>query len=64
MDPEEQREISRKGGRASHGGTESGNGGRRGQAGNEDLEEDEGGNMRGGSSEQHARAGSQSHKGR
>lgn len=49
MDPEEQREIASKGGRASHGG--------RGDEG-------DGGGMRGGSSEQHAQAGRQSHKNR
>jgi general stress protein YciG len=53
MDPEEQREISRRGGEASHGG--------RGR----DEEEDRNGGgrrTRGGTSEQHAEAGRQSHK--
>jgi len=81
MDPEEQREIARKGGRASH---QEGNGhefdeqeareaGRRGGrashggngGGSEEEEyEESGSGTRGGSSEQHARAGRQSHKNR
>jgi general stress protein YciG len=92
MDPEEQREISRKGGRASHGedeGEEERHGnGRRGFAamdpaeqreiasrggraahgeysGEEEDDEDGGGRKtRGGTSEQHAKAGRQSHKNR
>ncbi len=47
MDKEKQREISAKGGRASHEGGSSGK---------------SGGGTRGGSSEQHAKAGRQSHK--
>ncbi|MFO0950714.1 MAG: KGG domain-containing protein [Isosphaeraceae bacterium] len=72
MDPEEQREISRKGGQASHGGRgrqseydeEEDGGGRggRGNGGGGSSRSNNGGGMRGGSSEQHARAGRQSHK--
>lgn len=51
MDKEQQREISAKGGRASHGGSSQGNSGG-----------SSGGGTRGGSSEQHAKAGRQSHK--
>ncbi len=47
MDPKKQREISRKGGEASHGGRSTGS---------------SKGSTRGGSSEQHAEAGRQSHK--
>lgn len=47
MDKEQQREISAKGGRASHGSGSQGS---------------TGGGTRGGSSEQHAKAGRQSHK--
>lgn len=51
MDKEKQREISAKGGHASHGGgSNSGSSGK------------SSGGTRGGSSEQHARAGRQSHK--
>jgi uncharacterized protein len=51
MDKEKQREISAKGGKASHGGTGGGSGSGK-----------SGGGQRGGSSEQHAKAGRQSHK--
>jgi uncharacterized protein len=47
MDKEKQREISAKGGQASHGGTSG---------------KSSSGGTRGGSSEQHAKAGRQSHK--
>lgn len=50
MDKDKQREISAKGGHASHGGTSSGKSG------------SSSGGTRGGSSEQHAKAGRQSHK--
>jgi hypothetical protein len=52
MDKDKQREIAAQGGRASHGGGSSGRSG------------SSGGGTRGGSSEQHAKAGSQSHKNR
>lgn len=55
MDPAEQREIARKGGRASHG---------RQEAEDRDEDEDYSRGTRGGSSEQHAEAGRQSHKNR
>ena len=48
MDKDKQREISAKGGQASHGGGSSG--------------KSSGSGTRGGSSEQHAKAGRQSHK--
>lgn len=48
MDPEKQREIASKGGKASHGGRSS--------------ERSGGGGTRGGSSEQHRQAGRMSHK--
>ncbi|HEY3700060.1 MAG TPA: KGG domain-containing protein [Spongiibacteraceae bacterium] len=51
MDKDKQREISAKGGHASHGGTSSGKSGSSSSGG-----------TRGGSSEQHAKAGRQSHK--
>jgi hypothetical protein len=47
MDKEKQRELSAKGGHASHGGASG---------------KSSGGGTRGGSSEQHAKAGRQSHK--
>ena len=63
MDPEKQREIAREGGRASHG---------KGSHGGHSMEQENdrssrhGGShaqgTRGGSSEQHAEAGRQSHK--
>lgn len=51
MDKNQQREISAKGGRASHGGSSQGAGSSQNTGG-----------TRGGSSEQHAKAGRQSHK--
>lgn len=51
MDKDKQREIAAKGGEASHGGRS-----------NADTKTSSG--TRGGSSEQHAKAGSQSHKNR
>jgi uncharacterized protein len=53
MDKEKQREISAKGGHASQGG---------GNSRSNQSQGKEGGGTRGGSSEQHARAGRQSHK--
>jgi len=51
MDDEKQREISSKGGKASHGGHASSNSNQSRSAGS-----------RGGSHEQHVKAGQQSHK--
>lgn len=71
MDPERQREIAAEGGRAAHA---SGNahefdskeareaGSKSHGGGNSGGNQGGSGNTRGGSSEQHARAGSQSHK--
>ena len=53
MDPERQREIAAEGGRASHSGG-GGNGGGNSGGGSQST--------RGGTSEQHAEAGRQSHK--
>ena len=55
MDEQKQREIASKGGKASHGGT--------GRDSNADTK-NAGGSSRGGTHEQHVRAGEQSHKNR
>jgi len=58
MDKEKQREIAAQGGRASHGNdSTSSRGGSSGKSSSSSS-------TRGGSSEQHAKAGSQSHKNR
>ncbi len=77
MDPERQREIAAEGGRAAHAsgnahefdskeareaGSKSHGGHSGGNGSSNDGNGNQSGNTRGGSSEQHARAGSQSHK--
>jgi general stress protein YciG len=52
MDDEKQREISSKGGKASHGG----------QSGSDSSSQSRSAGSRGGSHEQHVKAGQQSHK--
>jgi general stress protein YciG len=56
MDEQKQREIASKGGKASHGGT--------GREGSSNETKNAGGSSRGGTHEQHVRAGEQSHKNR
>lgn len=53
MDEQKQREIASKGGKASHGGT-----------GRDEAQQSKSAGSRGGTHEQHVRAGEQSHKNR
>ena len=62
MDPERQREIASEGGRASHGSQQSNLNQGSQQSGRK--QDKQGGGVQGGTPEQHAEAGRQSHKNR